>query len=66
MVLPEGGWVRAELYLDPGYVMTAITSPVWAAAEVAPPSVRQAATVGVPVDYGHDLTVPEVAVCCDH
>jgi hypothetical protein len=66
LVLPEHGWVRAELYVDPGYVMTAITSAIWAAAELAPLSVRRAPTVGVPLDYGHDLTVPEGVSCCEH
>jgi hypothetical protein len=66
VVLPEHGWVRAELYLDPGYVMTAITSAVWAAAETAPISVRRTPTVGVPIDYGHDLTIPDGVACCGH
>ncbi|HZN14688.1 MAG TPA: CehA/McbA family metallohydrolase [Acidimicrobiales bacterium] len=66
VVLPERGWLRAELYQDPGYVMTAVTSAIFAAVEKAPPRTRGEATVGPPVGYGHDLTVPEVSVCCGH
>jgi hypothetical protein len=64
VVLPERGWLRAELYVDPGYVMTAVTSPIWAGSERAPTYVRRDATTGPPVDYGHDLTVPDAVVCC--
>jgi hypothetical protein len=66
VVLPAGGWVRAELYLDPGYAMTAVTSPIWAGAEAAPAAVQRPVTTGVPIDYGHDLTIPQIASthCC--
>ena len=51
MVLPEGGWLRAELYLSPGYWMSALTSPVYAGAD-APLSVRRPPTTGPAVAYG--------------
>ena len=31
VTLPSGAWVRAELYVDRGYAMTALTSPIYAA-----------------------------------
>ena len=30
VVLPDAGWLRAELYVSPGYWMSALTSPVYA------------------------------------
>ncbi|HEV7888557.1 MAG TPA: CehA/McbA family metallohydrolase [Acidimicrobiales bacterium] len=59
VVLPEGGWLRAELYADPGYAMAAMTSPVYAdALESAPTAVRQTPTTGAAVSYGSPLDIP--------
>jgi hypothetical protein len=52
VVLPRAGWLRAELYLDSGYWMTALTSPIYAAAP-PPRSQRAAPTIGDPPTYGH-------------
>ena len=51
VVLARAGWLRAELYLSPGYWMSALTSPVYAGAD-APKSVRRAPTTGPAVAYG--------------
>ena len=69
VVLPEHGWLRAELYDDPGFLMAAITSPIYASPDRAPADVRgRVATSGPPVGYGSpDLTIPdlpEFASCC--
>jgi hypothetical protein len=58
-VLDEGGWLRAELYVDPGYAMTALTSPIYAdGLETAPADVQQPPTTnGAPVSYASPLDV---------
>jgi hypothetical protein len=52
VVLPRGGWLRAELYVDRGYFMTALTSPIYAAGR-APARRRARSTDGDPPRYGH-------------
>jgi len=62
VVLDRGGWVRAELYVDPGYAMTALTSPIYADPVATAPNGQQATpTTGPPVTYGSDLTIPSHA-----
>jgi predicted metal-dependent phosphoesterase TrpH len=59
VVLPEGGWLRAELYADPGYAMAALTSPIYAdAIESAPDHARRPPTTGPAVSYGSPLDMP--------
>jgi predicted metal-dependent phosphoesterase TrpH len=59
VVLAEGGWLRAELYADPGYAMAAMTSPIYAdALESAPVAVRKEPTTGPAVSYGSPLDIP--------
>lgn len=59
VVLPQGGWLRAELYADPGYAMAASTSPIYAdALEAAPDPVRKEPTRGPAVSYGSPLDIP--------
>ncbi|MDQ1439023.1 MAG: hypothetical protein QOK43_2652 [Acidimicrobiaceae bacterium] len=59
VVLPEAGWLRAELYADPGYAMAALTSPIYAdPVETAPASARKEPTTGAPVTYGSPLDIP--------
>jgi hypothetical protein len=62
-VLRRAGWLRAELYVQPGYVMTAVTSPVYAGVD-APVAVQRPVTTGPAVDYGLDLTIPVPASSC--
>jgi hypothetical protein len=52
VVLPPHGWLRAELYVDRGYFMTALTSPIYAAGR-APARRRARRTDGEPAAYGH-------------
>jgi predicted metal-dependent phosphoesterase TrpH len=52
VVLPENGWLRAELYLERGYWMTALTSPIYALGK-APAHANSEPTEGRPVSYGH-------------
>lgn len=52
VVLPEGGWLRAELYAERGYWMTALTSPIYATGN-APGGVRSEPTSGTRLTYGH-------------
>ena len=70
LVLPRDGWLRAELYVDPGYAMTALTSPIWAAATDAPPSVFREANLPLGIaPYGIDVNIPEIGSstpCCGH
>ncbi|MDT7618464.1 MAG: hypothetical protein QOF00_5911 [Pseudonocardiales bacterium] len=62
VVLPEGGWLRAELLVEPGFLVTAVTSPIFAGAIPAPLAV--APTPGVPVTYTTPpITLPEVHCC---
>jgi TAT (twin-arginine translocation) pathway signal sequence len=51
VVLPEGGWLRAELYLERGYWMTALTSPIYAEG-TAPAFARREPTAGTELRYG--------------
>jgi predicted metal-dependent phosphoesterase TrpH len=60
LVLDRGGWLRAELYVDPGYAMTAVTSPIYAD-PVSVATTNAQPTTGLPVTYGSDLTVPSHA-----
>lgn len=65
IVLPPGGWVRAELLFDAGYAMTAITSPIFAADESAPGWARAAVTTGPAVTYDSPpTTLPEISCDC--
>jgi len=50
VVLPEGGWLRAELLLQERYALTALTSCVYADGR-APARVRREPTRGRPVTY---------------
>jgi hypothetical protein len=52
VVLPEGGWLRAELYAERGYWMTALTSPIYALGN-APAPARSEPTQGRTLSYGH-------------
>jgi hypothetical protein len=54
VVLPEGGWVRAELFYQAGLATTALTSPVYAVG-AAPTSARRSPTTGAPPHYGNPL-----------
>jgi predicted metal-dependent phosphoesterase TrpH len=62
VVLPEGGWLRAELLVDAGYLVTAVTSPIFAG------PVRggrpQDPTTGPAVSYASPpTTLPEIQCC---
>lgn len=58
VTLDRGGWVRAELYADPGYAMSCLTSAVYAdAVETAPESVQRNPNTGRPVSYTSPLDV---------
>ncbi|MFL5896065.1 MAG: CehA/McbA family metallohydrolase [Thermoleophilaceae bacterium] len=48
LVLPEGGWTRAEVFVDDGYWMTALTSPIYGGAPVG----TATATTGAAATYG--------------
>jgi predicted metal-dependent phosphoesterase TrpH len=50
VVLPEGGWLRAELLAEERYTLTALTSCVYADGR-APAGVRREPTRGRPVTY---------------
>ncbi len=50
VVLPEGGWLRAELLLEERYALTALTSCVYAAGR-APAHARRTPTAGKPLTY---------------
>ena len=50
VVLPAGGWLRAELLLQERYAVTALTSPVYADGR-APVPVRREPTRGRPATY---------------
>jgi hypothetical protein len=52
LVLPESGWLRAELYQERGYWMTALTSPIYARGK-APGHSRKEPTKGRDITYGH-------------
>ncbi|MGH2735806.1 MAG: CehA/McbA family metallohydrolase [Actinomycetota bacterium] len=52
VALPEGGWLRAELYLERGHWMTALTSPIYARG-TAPAPARTKPTEGRRLAYGH-------------
>jgi hypothetical protein len=54
VVLPDGGWLRAELYLERGHWMTALTSPIFARGK-APGNAREDPSEGRAVAYGHPL-----------
>lgn len=63
VVLDKGGWLRAELYADPGYAMAALTSAVYAdAVETAPLQFQRPPTTGTRVSYASPLDViPPIA-----
>ncbi|MDQ1375231.1 MAG: hypothetical protein QOJ09_2569 [Actinomycetota bacterium] len=62
VVLPEGGWLRAELLAEPGFLVTAVTSPIFAGPTPAPLPV--APTPGVRVTYATPpVTIPETQCC---
>ena len=48
VVLPQNGWVRAEIFVNDGYWMTALTSPIYAGAPIgtATPTTGAVATYG--------------------
>jgi hypothetical protein len=52
VTLAEGSALRAELYVDRGYFMTALTSPIYAG-RAAPRRRRTRPTRGRRVAYGH-------------
>jgi hypothetical protein len=61
VVIPEQGWVRAELFEHPGLSMAGFTSPIYAA-DRAPAWARTDPTTGVAPDYGSPAdVVPAVA-----
>lgn len=65
VVLPAGGWLRAELLFDPGYAMTALTSPIWTTDELAPRHARAEVTTGPLVTYDSPpTTLPEISCDC--
>ena len=66
VVLPPGGWLRAELLFDAGYAMTAITSPIYASSDLAPRWARaDAPTSGPPVTYASPpTTLPPITCDC--
>ena len=58
VVLDKGGWLRAELYADPGYAMACLTSAVYAdAVETAPLAAQRPPTTGPLVSYASPLDV---------
>ena len=57
LVLPAGGWLRAELLLDERYTLTALTSCVYADGR-APAAVRREPTSGRPVTYDGFAALP--------
>jgi predicted metal-dependent phosphoesterase TrpH len=62
VVLAEGGWLRAELYVDPGYAMSAVTSPIYAAVAGDGTGGGTVGTAepssGPPVSYATGFTIP--------
>ena len=50
VVLPQGGWLRAELLLEERYALTALTSCVYATGR-APAAARREPTRGTPLSY---------------
>ena len=50
VVLPQGGWLRAELLLEERYALTALTSCVYANGR-APAHARREPTRGTPLTY---------------
>ena len=64
VVLPQNGWVRAELLYDPGYAMYAVTSPIFAVGQ-APSFARAGVTTGPAVSYASPpTTLPEITCDC--
>jgi len=60
VVLPEGGWLRAELLVDAGYLVTAVTSPIFA----GPVGGAGTPTTGPAVSYASPpTTLPEIQCC---
>jgi hypothetical protein len=53
VALPRGGWLRAELFADPGYAMTSLTSPIYAAGRPHRTGATVEPSVGRPATY-HD------------
>jgi hypothetical protein len=56
VVLPAGGWLRAELFADRGYAMSCLTSPIYALGRRSGPT-RSSAEIstGPPATYGDPL-----------
>ena len=52
VVLPDPGFLRAELYVDRGYFMTALTSPIYSQGR-APSRARARPDSGTTARYGH-------------
>lgn len=52
LVLPDPGHLHAELYVDRGYFMTALTSPIYASG-LAPTRYRTTPDSGPAATYGH-------------
>jgi predicted metal-dependent phosphoesterase TrpH len=62
VVMPKDGWLRAELLVDGGFLVTAVTSPIFAARK--PIGRPVAPTAGLPVSYASPpTTLPEVHCC---
>jgi hypothetical protein len=53
VTLAEGSWLRAELYVDRGYFMTALTSPIYARRPGPRRRRRTAPSRGRRATYGH-------------
>ena len=64
VVVPPGGWLRAELLVEGGYLVTAVTSPIFAGAELAPSDVRADPTPGPKVDYATPSSALPTSTCC--
>jgi hypothetical protein len=64
VVVPPGGWLRAELLVEGGYLVTAVTSPIFAGAELAPSEVRADPTPGPKVDYATPSSALPTSHCC--
>ena len=52
VALSPGGWLRAELFVEEGYFMTALTSPIYAEG-LAPTRHRATPSDGDLAEYGH-------------
>jgi hypothetical protein len=62
VVLPENGWLRAELLVDAGFLVTAVTSPIFAGPRRG--GRPQDPTTGPAVSYASPpMTLPEVHCC---